>query len=109
MIFDIETILPFFVVTAVAVWGLMEVVKSFFRGWRSATPRKDRPWYWSGTLRLLSVIFGGLIGCALSDTALSIEWQWGTAIGICAGALSAIVTALVKKQIASRLRVKDDS
>ena len=45
------------VVTAVIVWGVLEVIKAFFKDWKKSH-NGDTPWYWNGGLRLSALVLG---------------------------------------------------
>lgn len=91
------------VVTAVTVWGLVEVSKNFSRGWKASKGGK-LPWWYSGTLRLGSIMTGAGIGTLLYGTLNSGQdgWPWGTAIGAGAGALCTLIVAVLKRRIAKK-------
>ena len=91
------------VVTAVAVWGLVEVSKNFSRGWKKA--KGDQlPWWYAGAIRLGSILAGAGIGTLLYGTlnADQAGWPWGTAIGAGAGALCTLIVAVVKRRISKK-------
>ena len=87
-------------VTAVAVWGIIETAKTFLAGWREKT-KGDRPWDWSGGLRLSAMVLGGCIGTALYGVLgmVGTGWPWGTAIGAGAGALCTLIVAVIKSRL----------
>lgn len=88
-------------VTAVVVWGVVEIIKSFFKGWSKANPDAKRPWYWAGSLRLLSLVLGAGVGTALYSSlgGVGSGWPWGTAIGGGAGCLATLIVWAVKSRI----------
>jgi low affinity Fe/Cu permease len=107
MIFSIPDITTVVILTALAVWAALEVIKSFFKGWRQKTAVEDRPWYWSGSLRLFALVLGAFVGWQLCEALQPGSSPWGAYIGIGAGAFSATIVALVKKQVRYKLRIQD--
>jgi hypothetical protein len=90
------------VVTAVAVWGLVEVSKNFSRGYKAAGGGK-MPWWYAGVLRLGSIAVGAGVGTLLYGTLNGQDgWPWGTAIGAGAGALCTLIVAVLKRRIAKK-------
>lgn len=91
------------VITAVAVWGLVQVSKNFSRSWK-ATKGDSLPWWYAGVIRLGSILVGAGIGTLLYETLTADQtgWPWGTAIGAGAGALCTLIVAVVKRRISKK-------
>jgi len=98
-----NTILLLAAVTAVAVWALVQIVKSFCQGWMDSGKDEDgkKPWWWTGGLRLLALCAGAGLGAVLYGAlgGIGSGWPWGAAIGAGAGSLASIVVMVVKKRI----------
>jgi len=94
------TIITVACITAVCVWALVQVFKTLIRGWMKSK-KKEEPWWYSGTLRLTAIILGGIAGSALYGSlgGIGSGWPWGTLIGCGAGALSAILVAVIKARL----------
>jgi len=97
---NLQSIVGLFIVTAFVVWGLLEVIKAFMSQYRKG---EERPWWYSGLLRAVALLAGSLVGYVLYETINPGFWQWGLAVGACAGALSTIVVAVVKRRLRKRL------
>ena len=97
---DTMTIGTLGVVTAVVVWGALEVLKILLRGWKKKTQGKT-PWFWAASLRLLALVLGGAAGTILYGSLGGVGkgWPWGTAIGVGAGALCTLIVGMVKVRI----------
>ena len=95
-----DTITILVAVTAVLAYGLTWVARAFLQGWETAMHEKA-PWFWNGTIRLLSVVLGAGAGAILL-TAIGGLWSWGAAIGAGGGALSTVVVAVIKKRIRNK-------
>jgi hypothetical protein len=100
---DYQTILTLGVIVAVAVWGLVEVIKLFFKGWKKTHDGKT-PWFWAGGLRLVALGAGAGAGTALYGSlgGAGAGWPWGSAIGLGAGALCTIIVGVVKSRISKK-------
>mgnify|MGYP005833727315 CR=1 FL=1 len=95
-------------VTAVCVWGVLEVTKLFIRGWKKSHAGKN-PWWYRGALRLLAIVLGGAMGTLLYGTlGESSGWPWGTAIGAGGGTLCTFIVATIKARVAAKKPDNDD-
>lgn len=92
---SVLTIMTIGAVTAVVVWGLVEVVKLAFRG-------KEKPSWYAAAVRLASMGIGAGVGGSLFAALGSPGFPWGTAVGAGAGALCTIIVAAVKRAIRAR-------
>lgn len=93
---SVLTIATIGAVTAVVVWGLVEVVKNFFRG-----GEKEPSWY-PAALRLAAMTIGAAVGASLFAALGSPGFPWGASVGAGAGALCTIIVASVKAAIRAR-------
>ena len=99
---DLLTIAICGAVTAPVVWGAVEVAKQFAKGRQDAADDWTKPWYWSGGLRLGSLLLGGVTGTVLLGTlagSMGQGWPWGTMIGVGSGALCTTIVAVVRSKI----------
>ena len=55
------------VLAAVVAWGIVQVVKTGVKGYRSSKKKKGSPWWLSASLRGLSIGVGALAGWLLFD------------------------------------------
>ena len=72
---------------AIAAWAVTEITSQFWKGWHEAH-RTEMPWWSNGTLRVLSLLIGVLVGMALLGLpegvtpgllggAFPALWLWG--------------------------------
>ena len=97
---DMQTLTALAVATAVIAYGLVQVAKTFLKGWEKQMS-KQAPWFWNGVVRLSSLVVGGLSG-GLLITATGGDWTWGVCIGLGGGAFSSAIVAIVKKVIRAK-------
>jgi len=102
---DTESIMTLGVVVAVSAWGIVEVLKLFFRGWKKGHAGAETPWYWAAFLRLAALVVVAALGTVLYSSVVVGSgggWPWGTFIGLGSGALCAIIVGVVKRLIRAR-------
>lgn len=99
---DAAMIMTLGAIVAVLVWGVIEIVKTFFKGWKEQH-NGSTPWYWSASLRLAAMVLGAAAGTSLYDAVIGGSgWPWGAAIGAGGGALCTIIVGVVKKVIRAK-------
>jgi len=80
---------------AIIAWGLVEWLKPLLNalGWEKGS-NKIR-----SVTRLAALIIGALVGAVIYPELGGQSWKLGGALGACAGALNAMLVAIVKKRI----------
>jgi energy-converting hydrogenase Eha subunit A len=89
LILDIKTI----AITAVVAYGATEVLKPLMK---ASNKRKS-------LIRALALIVGGLVGFRIYPELGGKSNIVGCSLGVCAGALNALIVALIKKKIQNKV------
>lgn len=90
------TIVTIGLVSAVVTWGVVEIVRTLFRG------GKEEPQWYYAAIRLGSMIVGAIVGSSLFASLGYPPAPWGTAVGAGSGALCTVIVAAVKSMIKRR-------